>query len=270
VVEVWSEQWGRWILLDTDYDLYYRREVEPLNVYELHRAAHELDQSYREWLFTTGLEDPRGDDVGWSVPGAPDDPLRVFARAHPELTAGIEAVRGTVDDPRITDMLGKSATGKHVEAYRGAALTMRDDFLTETYPIGHPRRSLRLAFPDAPPLYLRHSDDVISARLADFYWTLDTVTLAFEPGAEPATLRVKLGTYTPGFTTFRVKIDDGPPAETRRSELVWRLGPGTHSFAAAAVNQLGVQGRWSTARVTVGPPEGELRAGSTPAVPRVE
>ncbi len=45
VSEVWSNQWGKWIVMDVDHNVYYRRGAEPLNALELHDAF--LNRTYQ-------------------------------------------------------------------------------------------------------------------------------------------------------------------------------------------------------------------------------
>jgi hypothetical protein len=164
--------------------------------------------------------------------------------------APYEVVRGTVAEERIPRLLERSPTGKHVEAYRGVSVAMRNDYLTESYPPGHPRRRLGIAFTSAPPEWVRRNRDPFTARIADVYWSINQVRMAFEPGAEAGVVKVHLGTYTPGFKAFRVWID-GQRRDGRERTFDWRLGPGTHSFSAAAVNVLDVVGQPSSVRLTI-------------------
>ena len=81
----------------------------------------------------------------------------------------------------------------------------------------------------------------ITRRRADWHWTLNRVRYDALPGDEPGTVTLRLATVTPGFEAFEVREDDGPWRDA--GEVVtWRLSPGRNRIAMRVRNVLGVTG----------------------------
>jgi len=64
-----------------------------------------------------------------------------------------------------------------------------------------------------------------TAREADRDWTLNQVHFAATYGEEPNTINVQMGTFTPGFEAFEVRVGDGEWQE-RDARFAWPLQPG--------------------------------------------
>lgn len=82
------------------------------------------------------------------------------------------------------------------------------------------------------------------------YYPINQAALALAPDGEG--LRVTLGTMTPNFKEFRVRLDEAAwrPAET---SFDWPLKPGKNRLEAASVNRFDVQGPISTVVIEVAP-----------------
>ncbi|MBN2582044.1 MAG: carbohydrate-binding protein [Planctomycetes bacterium] len=81
------------------------------------------------------------------------------------------------------------------------------------------------------------------------YYPINQAALALVPDGEK--LKVTLGTMTPNFKEFRVRIDGGEwrPSQTAFS---WPLRPGKNRLEAVSVNRFGVEGPISTVAIDVG------------------
>src|SRR5262249_18762060 len=129
--------------------------------------------------------------------------------------------------------------------YRYFELDMRNDWMTNVYFPGHPRRSDKAA--------MRWHDERAGRFLdlkpettdeADLYWPLNhvEVRLQTEPGRMTRELGLVLKTITPNFDRFEVSIDQSSPFSYRSSYLNWSLKPGINRLDVRSVNQLGVKG----------------------------
>ena len=77
-------------------------------------------------------------------------------------------------------------------------------------------------------------------RRGDFEWTLNTVRAWLE-AASPGELRVHLESVTPGFETFVVALDEGPPKPSDGS-FTWKLRRGRNTLEARSRNSAGREG----------------------------
>jgi len=81
-------------------------------------------------------------------------------------------------------------------------------------------------------------------RLSDINWTINQVRWAAEPAEQPGTVRLSLGTVTPDLDTFLVSIDGGewrPSADT----FDWALQAGRNRIEMRIRNRAGILGRKS-------------------------
>lgn len=131
---------------------------------------------------------------------------------------------------------------------------MRNDWLTNHYFRGHPRRSdmASLIWVDErmPPVFTfkpkTHNAD-------DFYWTLDQTEILIRKGADKKeALPLALKTYTPNFKCFEIQIDDAKTITSTEPVFTWELHPGSNKFSVRSVNQFGVPGVPSRVELEVG------------------
>ena len=235
-VEVFSHTHRKWMLVDTDYDLIYERDGAPLNAWDVHDTFMAGYAQYRRAVFAQDAAD--------TLAGRAQ-----YFREHPELTAGIAFLRGTVQAQRIPDMMATTEGGMLLGAYWTYSIGLRNDYLSVRYPPGHPRAAEELAMGDLGAGWLAEYDGSFTNRPGDLYFSVDTVQMAFEPGGEPGSLRVSLGTMTPGFAGFRVQMDAGQPVTQTAETLAWPLWPGAHTLKVWPVNRRGVEGSVSQVAV---------------------
>lgn len=245
-VEIWSNKHRKWVLHDPDYDAHYERFGVPLNALELSQAFEAFDEALQRHFFEAGVEDPRDHSQGpWGQTGR--DALRQFARAGGWFD-DIQVIQGAVQDPRIARLRQMSATGLGLEEFRAFSVVMRNDFMSHEYPPGHPHRGRALTLPTDSPDWHRLHDARITGRLADLYWTVNTVQAAFEAlPADPHTdrgpgLRIFFDTWTPDFARFEVHINGELAWSGAEPSWVMPLSATDTRVTLYAVNAAGVRG----------------------------
>ena len=243
VIEVWSPDYGKWILLDADYDLTYVRDGIPLNAYELQRVALQMEQGFCEWAF-------RECQVVSCNSVDRQRLLAAYLASRPSALEGVQMIRGTAQSSRIPSKIATSPTGMFLELHRSFAVSMRNDYISRVYPLGHPRRSAQAAMPAGAARWLGDYDGVLTDDLADLYWTINCVRMGFECCDAKGTVKVQLGTFTPSFRCFRVTVN-GRTEETAEPTVLWRLDPGEQSIVVSSVNARGLEGGRSRATIEV-------------------
>lgn len=217
VAEVWSHQFGKWILMDTgnaldrpERNCHFEHKGVPLNALEIRRLWKEGRTAEIEVVLADGTRFP-GHQLDTKV------------------QCGFENYRRFGVPMRNTQMRtpypGELEQGK-VQYFCDAYLWWEDG------PV-----------PTESPEYGK-----TSCRPADFYWTLDEVGVALQPAKEPGVVRILLDTLTPNFDSFLVSFDGGE-SKPRPSSFTWQLHPGRNVLEAVSVNRFGRQG--SPRRVVV-------------------
>jgi len=81
----------------------------------------------------------------------------------------------------------------------------------------------------------------VTARRSDIAWTINQVRFDAAWGSKPGTIGVQMGTFTPHFDTFLVKVGDADWRESGRA-FAWTLKPGRNRLEMRARNNVGVRG----------------------------
>ncbi len=226
VVEVWSNDFDKWIYLDPTQavDLYMYDAVtgEPLNLREMH------EQYYRMY----GVKTP----VDWMK--TPD----TWRTAKPDPKALPSGFSTT--DPRVE--LSHVGWVGYYELLDFIRMMPRNDFSSRAIP--EPLQQGTIQWPWdgyinwydelAPPKlqYSRHTD-----RVADFWPDLNRVRFEAVPEIIGDMVFITMTTFTPGFKTFQVRVDGGEwkDSDTRFN---WRLHSGKNRLEMRAVSGFGVAG----------------------------
>jgi hypothetical protein len=205
VVEVWSNEFRKWIYVDGNcawYAVDHLRSVVPLSLWELRERQltrlrdkllprpidiHYLSDEGRRWI---GLD-------GWP----PFLELRLIPRSN------FLAQKSPL--PLNQGMRGWFWTGHHV-------------WTDPAYP--------------ASLIY----GNRVSVR-RNWEWTLNQARYALEATDTPGVLRVELDTETPGFDTFVAAID-GQEARPVSSGFLWKLHPGKNRLEVRPRNRAGRAG----------------------------
>jgi hypothetical protein len=129
---------------------------------------------------------------------------------------------------------------------------MRNDWMTNSYFRGHPKRSdhASLFWVDnrMPPVFnLRPKTGIGS----DFYWTLNQTEIWAKTGT-PAGRAIPMAfkTYTPSFAHYEIIIDGLEKAVTTDPLYFWRLHEGDNKFQIRSVNKFGIYGLPSSLDIT--------------------
>jgi len=202
VAEVWSNEYGKWVMMDVGGDMndetrvayYFEKDGVPLSALEVHNASLKGDLSV--------MILPEKAAARFPV----KDRLPLFDRFCIALR----------NDHLTSLEPGEPEHGAMYYHYDGY-LWWRDE-------------------KQPAPWYTFQSD-----RVADLYWTLNTTEIHLQKMRERGCLRVELDTVTPNLACFLVQIDDGewvekPPAFT------WSLHPGRNALRAKTVNKFSVEG----------------------------
>jgi len=218
VAEVWSNQFRKWIMIDTgglkDVPLtcHYEKDDVPLNALEIRALWKAGKTDLIEAVYT---------------------PARIRAdRAELKRQCKFENYRRFAipfrNNHLVTPFPGELEQGQ-VQYFCDMYLWWEDK-----------------AVPTASPEYGK-----TSCRAADFYWTLNETLIDMQVTEAPNTLQVTLGTVTPNLSGFVVSIDGGK-WEEKAASFTWKLRRGENELRVKSVNGFGVKGVESVARVACG------------------
>jgi hypothetical protein len=220
-VEVWSNQFKKWVLMDAELNQHLEKDGIPLNMGEL------LDENYIDG--PTRVRVIRGQQT--SDENTTMAHLRVPEIAATELVTWYKCPLNIVD--------------------------MRNDWMTNHYFRGHPARSERNSLIyldprlDRPVLY----DDRLRPVTRDketFYWTLNQVHIQTKYPDAIRQVSLHFDTVTPNYQCYEYRVDNGEIRKTSDPTLVWKLHPGKNSFSIRAVNLFGIRGPESGVELAVG------------------
>ena len=221
MVEIWSNQHGKWIAMDAELDLHYEKNGVPLSMLEIHNENF--------------VEKPSKATIVRGTQSSGDSNTTMVHLGAEELS---------VD--------GMVYYHKHF-----AIVDMRNDWLTNHYFRGHPARGNQsvLIYDDPRLPRRRHLQDWLHLRTSredDLYWTLNqTEILVWDkhPGANA--LHLAFDTVTPNFDFFEVVIDGTRRIRSSSSALEWKLHEGSNTLSVCAVNKFGVRGITSSVELQV-------------------
>ncbi len=217
--EVWSNQFHKWIVMDTGNSVdptlncHFEKDGVPLGAVEIHQLLKADRLKEIEAVYTP----PRG------------------------------RVRG--DDLSKKDQCG-------FINYRRFCQPFRNNHMTTPFP-GEPEHGEADYYCDA---YLWWNDQAVPAatpeygkstcRVADYNWTLNETAIYLQATDAADTLTVMFDTVTPNFDKFLVSVDGGK-WEAKTALFPWKLHAGENKFQVKSVNQFGVEGMESVARVNL-------------------
>ena len=224
VMEVWSHQFHKWVLLDPDANVHYERDGVPLSALEIHMVWVE-----RRWEQIRMLQGPT--------------PFRMTDRAG----AGF-CVNRNVDDHWASIW---TFTRHQIGDYFAHLILP----LRNTQHSGEePGPTLEWVDELTAPQLVRYgtpADASIAwtSASADFEWTVDQVHIGLRVVAEEwpsnrAVLQVSLEHSTPNLAKLLVRTHTEPWRETE-SNFLWELRPGKNQIMAKPVNAFGRDGHIS-------------------------
>ncbi len=226
VVEVWSNDFDKWIYLDptqgVDFYMYDKGTKVPLSLYDMHRQYYEL----------YGVTTP----IDWMAPPdsrrKPVKPVKDFPSAW------------SSSDPRVE--LAHVDFSGYWYLLEFLRMMPRNDFSTTTIP--EPLQQGTMQWPwdgyinwydELSPPKLQYS--WYTDRVCDFWPTLNRVRWEAVPEINGDMVYLTMTTFTPGFKTYQVKVDLGAWADSD-DRFVWRLHSGKNRVEMRAVSDFGVAG----------------------------
>lgn len=230
VMEVWSNEFNKWIYMDATRDYYYFDPMTgtPLNVLELHNLLVEQMPRKESWqrpfIYEMGKEIAARIDVGIRQG---DNPFSIEkdGRHILEIMGHFRII------PR-NDFLSNPLP---VPVHTGATMWGWDGFVNwfdETFPKRYE--------------YQRYTD-----RAVDFYQPLNQSRVFLMETDNPGVLRIEVDTFTPGgLDSFLVKLDDGKETKQKDSSWLWWLREGLNTIEVKARNVRKVTGPTSKLSVT--------------------
>jgi len=226
VVEVWSNDFQKWVYLDptqgVDIYCYDKNTGVPLSLYDCHKAYYEM----------YGVKTP----IDWMKPPSAWRTLPLDFKRLP--------ISFSTTDPRIE--LAHPDWGGYYVNVEFMRMMPRNDFSTTSLP--EPLQQGNIQWPWdgylnwydrlAPPKlqYSRHTD-----READFWPTLNQVRWEAVPEINGDMVFIVMTTFTPSFKTFQVRTEDGKWADSD-DHYTWRLHSGNNRLEMRAVSGFGVVG----------------------------
>jgi len=220
VAEVWSNQFQKWILMDTGnsgdptLNCHFEKDGVPLSALELRR------------LWKAGREAEI--DVVYTPP------------------------RGRIKGDQLKD---KNQCG--LANFRRFAIPFRNNHLVTPFPgeLEHGEASyyadVYLWWEDGPVPVESPEYGNTSCRPGDFYWTLNKTAIVLQETDAPDALDVALWTVTPNFRHFIVSVDGGEWRQ-RPASFTWKFHEGENTLRVKSVNGFGAEGSESVARVRFG------------------
>jgi len=218
VPEVWSNEFGKWVIMDPDINAHYEHKGIPLSAYEIRDFW--LKGKWQEVKLVRGKS-----------------PF-VHSQKPPKIWAkeGMERVEREFD---------KFMRYNTMDYYHYLAVEMGNDYFSSK------KDKAKVGWVDefSPPRLVRCNVAVQhpqTQNLSDLYWTLNqthiTLRCAGRDSSQPTPLlKVELETVTPNFDRFLVKIDDGK-WRTRPATFKWRLKEGDNTIRAKSINKFGIEG----------------------------
>jgi len=222
VVEVWNDEYGKWVFFDADYVNHYNYDAEtgePMSLYDLHGA-------YLDYFFPGKKLDWMNDNFEWF-----------------DLK---EDVPSPVKRGSLTDHDYKKLTGFVNPAFM--RLVPRNNWYEKPYPrpLSHgsgtnwPWDGYVNWYDERTPPVRKNS--WFTDRPRDMWPDLNRVRIDAVSGFGNDRLFLRFETYTPNFCHYEVNVDDtGWKRVTDR--WTWLLQSGRNEIRVRAVNKLGAKGK---------------------------
>jgi hypothetical protein len=225
IAEVWSNQFGKWILLDATRDMFWydKGTGTPANTLEIHKALAER------------LKQPET----WQHPFHYAQPPETFLADFP-IAPALSLERLPVTPETLNELLTINAQLRIVP---------RSDVFSHPSPLPVSQGSeiwcwdgyLNWADTQTPPLphFTHHTN-----RAADFNWPLDQVRYVVEETATPGLVNVTLDHNMPYLASLLARVDRGQWKEVPK-HFPWTLHAGMNTLELRGRNNAGVEGMTS-------------------------
>ena len=247
MTEVWSNQFGKWILMDPEYDTYFanKKSGVPLNTLELHNLflekyypneAIDRDNWSREDFIKRVQSNGAPQSIVCMVGGgAQGGKLKEYKWLEP-----------TVDLPAYCQGMGFLNTGYF-------RLLPRSNFLSEEYPIPVNHGRLHWGWTGYYCWYDKQTPRVpefnqFTNRPNDLYWNLNEVDFSAEMKNE-GELLITFTTNSPNFDHYEFKIN-GSLKKLKENHYLLNLTPGRNYLEMYVVDIMNNKGQVSVINVT--------------------
>jgi hypothetical protein len=234
VAEFWSDDLGKWVLMDTNMDRYYLdpNTGAPMSAMEIHRAI------LRYYFDGDAIGDDAHNQARFDAKG-----LDGFVKQGPQAQPG-----GNNAGPDWFSPAKAHLMWGHPHMMRRNNFFAKPQPLPKQHGFGLPWswNGYYHWFDAQSPreeLFSGYSD-----RDCDYYWNLNQVDLVLEQMPEPGVLAVSAETNTPDLAAMLVSINGGPWTPTTET-FAWRLKDGENTLGVKVRNSAGVEGKASVARV---------------------
>ena len=222
VVEVWNDEYGKWIFFDADFVNHYNYDAEtaePLSLIDMH-------DRYLDYYFPGRTLDWMKDKFEW-FPIREDDP--------PSVKAG-----------SLTHHQNKSLTGFINVAFM--RIVARNNWYGKPFPrpLSHgsgtnwPWDGYVNWYDERTPIHRNYSWHTDRER--DMWPDLNRVHVDMTSGFGNDRLFLRFETYTPNFSHFEVDVDDTGWKKVG-GRWTWLLQSGRNTLRARAVSKLGAKGK---------------------------
>ncbi|MCM8817838.1 MAG: transglutaminase-like domain-containing protein [Candidatus Omnitrophica bacterium] len=212
VAEIWSNQYGKWILMDTgnshnpELNCHLEHNGIPLNALEIRNL--------------------------WKL-GKSNEIKFVYANESSATKQEIEKFEST-----------------YFNNFRRFAIPLRNNFLGNPEP-GEPEQGMSQYYCDLYLWYEEEPEPIespeygkTSNRKGDFYWTLNQTFIDLV-SLDKGTLSVSLYNNVPSFSHYLVSFNDGP-WQRLPWQFVWKLESGVNKLTVKSVNLFGLECPTST------------------------
>jgi hypothetical protein len=213
VTEIWSNQYGKWVMLDPTSNMYLEKDGVPLNAYEIRQEWFYHDG--KDLVFVVGKE------------------RKAYRKSDLPIRLGrFENFGDLTVEPDELDKYGFTAfipnTNLMDAGYDYGAMFMIKDALCDGTQW--------------------HTRKVPANPATDPYFPIGQASLSL--GVESGKLNVTLNTMTPNFERYEARVGNGD-WHTSADKFEWTVKPGANRLEARTVNNFGVTGPVSTAEVAV-------------------
>ena len=235
VAEVYVPSLSKWVLIDADFNIAYKKDGVWLNAKELHHAWIDLKQNLAERSLV----------------------LKELENAIEQVRSltGVEVVElgPAGSELRDSNMYSASPTGINLEFYQYVIFRVRNDYLSAKYPVGHPVRTREYVLQEDANASLPPIADTayVIEDIEKFYWPVGRSHIAIDDwgNADSVEVDLTLSTWTPNFQEFEIRFNEETWTKTDRRSLQWELQLGKNMFEARSVNLAGLRGE--TSRVEI-------------------
>ena len=224
VMEVWSNEFNKWIHLDATRDFYcYDPETGiPMSMIEMNSRLAELIPRQETWQRPFKGEMP-SDSIAYKARVAWREGDNRFSIRDVNQGPHLLTIIGHFRTPFRNDFMSRELPTPVLQGYTMWGWSGFLNYYSETFPR---RRE-----------YQHHTN-----RWQDFNRPLNQSELTLSKTEQPGVFQIDVDTETPCFETFEIKTDNNKWKENRTSTFKWTLHEGMNNLRVRIRNTMGVTG----------------------------